>query len=194
MARTVLEIKQHHHNHQGESTVIKVICVDHKNDTLVIRCWKPSARMARIEWYEAQKMMEVPHGSLFPREESVRVGSKRRMSRSHRCHFGNDVTVPRPLQSTKTHTTQPKRIQEAITFCQTQTADYIPRHFTDGTYKETDHDLYSVFESTAVEQHAAASVVILHDGQDWEKRSAFEIHITDGDMIGTRSAKIQLHH
>ena len=57
----------------------------------------------------------------------------------------------------------------------------------------------------AVKRHAAVSVVILHDGDDWETRPAFAMHITNGDMIGTRSAhtmdylalalatKIQLH-
>ena len=76
---------------------------------------------------------------------------------------------------------------------------------TDKTYKVTDHNLHSVFESTAVKQHAALSVVILHHGEDWDTRPAFAMHMTDGDMLGTRSAytmeylalalatKIQLH-
>ena len=92
-----------------------------------------------------------------------------------------------------------------MTFCQTQTAEYIPRLFSNRPYKETDHNLHSVFKSTAVKQNATAGVVILPDGQDWENRPALAIHITDGDMIGARLAytmeylalalvtKIQLH-
>ena len=29
------------------ATVIKIVCVDKKNDTVVIKCWKPSKRTAR---------------------------------------------------------------------------------------------------------------------------------------------------
>ena len=81
--------------------------------------------------------------------------------------------------------TQPKWLEKAIQFCKAHTENYIPRLFTDGTYRETDHDLHSVFENTAFRRPAAASVLILHDGQDWETQPAFAMHITYGDMIGT---------
>ena len=95
----------------NKTTVIEIICVDHKNDTVVIRCWKPSARTARIELYEAQKMMEIWHGSLFPKEEAIRVDAKGQMSRSHRCPCGNDRTVSRSLTSIKANTTQPNWLE-----------------------------------------------------------------------------------
>ena len=171
-----------------EATVMEIICVDQKNDTVVIKCWKPSERTARTEWYEAQETMEIPHSSLFATKDAIRVDAKGRLSGSHRCHFGNDRVVPRPLTTIRPNSTQTKWLDDAIQFCQAQPEDYIPRLFTDGTYTETDHDLHSVFESTAVRQHAAASVVILHDGDDWENRPAFAMQITDGDMIETRSA------
>ena len=66
--------------------------------------------------------------------------------------------------------------------------DYIPKLYMDGNFREMDLDLHSVFESTAVRQHAAASVVILHDGEDLGTRPAIAMNITKSDMIGTRSA------
>ena len=81
-----------------------------------------------------------------------------------------------------------KWLQTAVDFCKAQNADYLPRIYTDGTYDETQFDLHSVFDTTAVRRHAAASVVIVHDGADWKDRPALSIRITDGDMIDTRSA------
>ena len=39
-----------------------------------------------------------------------------------------------------------------------------------------------------ITKHAAASVVIIHDGTDWKERPALCLRITDGDAIDTRSA------
>ena len=82
----------------------------------------------------------------------------------------------------------PRWLQRGVEFCKSQPADYLPRIFTDGTYDEAEHDLHSLFDATAVRRHAAASVVIVHDGADWKDRPAFSIRITDGDTIDTRSA------
>ena len=64
----------------------------------------------------------------------------------------------------------------------------MPRLFTDGAYKKSDHNLHNVFESSAFKKLAAAIVVILYNRQDSETRPAFAIHIMDRDMIMTRSA------
>ena len=45
-----------------------------------------------------------------------------------------------------------------------------------------------MFESHKVKKQAAASGVILYDGNDWANRPGYAMHITDGDMIGIRSA------
>lgn len=68
------------------------------------------------------------------------------------------------------------------------TADYRPRIYTDGSYKELDHDLHTINEETAVRKQAQAGVVIVHDGPDWKDRSMITMHIRDGEDIGARSA------
>ena len=80
----------------------------------------------------------------------------------------------------KSTTTQFKWLRKTKEFCRTPADDYILTLYTDGTYREADHDLHSVFDGTAQRRHAAASVVILHDGEDWESRLAFSMHKTDG--------------
>ena len=59
-----------------DATVMEIICVDKRNDTVVIKCWKPSERMARTEWYEAQETMEIPYSGLFATKEAIRVDLK----------------------------------------------------------------------------------------------------------------------
>ena len=66
---------------------MEIICVDKWNDTEDIKCWKPSKRIARAEWYEAQETIEIPHSSLFATKESIRVDAKGRLSPPHRCDF-----------------------------------------------------------------------------------------------------------
>ena len=44
----------------SESTVVEIICVDHQSDTVVIRCWKPTARTARTDWLGHMETMEIP--------------------------------------------------------------------------------------------------------------------------------------
>ena len=76
----------------------------------------------------------------------------------------------------------------AVDFCKAQPEDYLPRIYSDGTYDERENELHSVFDATAIRRHAAASVVIVHDGTDWMEKPALSIRITDGELIDTRSA------
>ena len=67
-------------------------------------------------------------------------------------------------------------------------ADYRPKIYTDGSYKELDHDIHTIFEETAVRKQAQAGVVIVHDGPDWKERPMFTMHISAGEDIGACSA------
>ena len=135
-----------------------------------------------------KKTIEIPIGELFHRNVATRVDAKGQLSRSRRCHFENERTLPRPQLEAAEESHTPKWLQRGIEFCKSQPADYVPRIYTDGTYDEAEHDLHSIFDATAVRRHAAASVVIVHDGVDLKDRPAFSIRITDGDMIDMRSA------
>ena len=142
---------------------------------------------ARIVWYEAERSIEIPLQELFHRNEATWVDARGRLSHSQRCHFENDRTLPHPCLESQDESHMPKWLQTAVEFCKAQRTDYLPRIYTDGTYDETKFDLHRVFDATAVRRHAAASVVIVHDGADWKERPALGIRITDGDMIDTRS-------
>ena len=116
--------------------------------------------MARTDWFGHMEKMKVPYGSFFQRPEAVRVDAKRQLRRATKCHFGNDRKLPRLLTAAKIPMAPPKWLQEAIEFYKRQPEDFIPRLFTDGTYKVTGFDLPTVFEPKAVIQQAASSVVI----------------------------------
>ena len=82
----------------------------------------------------------------------------------------------------------PKSLKSAVDFCKTHQADVRPYIYTDDTYDDTEFDLHSFFDATKIWCHAAASVVIVHDGADWKETLELRITITNRDMIYTQSA------
>ena len=170
----------------NDNAVVEIEYVDKRNNTVIAKCWEPTSRMARVDWYKVKRNIEIPLQELFHRNEATRVDARGKLSHSQRRHFKNDRTLPRPcLESTdESHTA--KWLQTAVEFCKAQNTDYLPRIYTDGTYDETKFDLHSVFDTTAVRGHATASVVIVHDRADWKERPALSIRITFGDMIDKR--------
>ena len=97
-------------------------------------------------------------------------------------------TAPPTIIGATGVTLKPRWPEQAVHFCKSQPADYTPRLYTDGAYRESNFDLHSVFEADVIRKHAAASVVIMHDGIDWKSRPVLWLIITDGDAIDKRSA------
>ena len=145
------------------------------DSTVIVKCWEPKSHTARVLWYEATKTIKIPIQELFHRNVATRVDAKGQLSHSRRCHFEQDRTLPRPQLGTTDEAHMPLWLSKGVQFCKAQPADYIPRIFTDGAYDKADHDLHYVFDDTAVRRHAAASVVIVHDGPDWKDRLVFSI-------------------
>jgi hypothetical protein len=118
----------------------------------------------------------------------VRVDQESLRKGSHQCKFVNERTTPAPKIKLQLQQLQPGWIREANEFVRKQPADYKPRIYTDGSYKEFGHDIHTVFEEEAVRKAARAGIVILHDGPEWKTRPIFALHIKEGEEIGARSA------
>ena len=136
----------------NDNAVVEIKCVNKRDDTVIAKCWEPTSRTARVEWYEVKPTIEIPMRELFHRNVATRVDAKGQLSHSRRCHFENDRTLPRPQLGAAEESHMPKWLQIRLEFCKMQTADYLPRIFS---------NLRSVFDATAVRHHAAASVVIV---------------------------------
>ena len=134
MGEPILENKGRHPTgprRMTDTTVVEIECVNTAKNTVIARCWEPTPRMARVEWYEFKRTIVIPHQELFHRTEATRVNARGQRSYSLRCHFENYRTLPRPLLETSEKTPLPKWLQKAVDLCKSQPRDYIARIYTD---------------------------------------------------------------
>ena len=105
-----------------------------------------------------------------------------------RCIFKNERVVPCPAVVPSLDTNEPNWVLEVEKFCKRQKEDYKPRIYTDGMFKEDDHDLRTIFNVRSVRVDTGASVIILHDGPDWRDREMLALHIKNGEEMEAKSA------
>ena len=106
----------------------------------------------------------------------------------NRCTFKNERTTPRPVIQVESGTQYPPWICTARQFCKAQEAEYRPVLYMDGSYREMNVGLRSVFDRTAVTRVASGSIVIMHAGDDWKERPIFTLGIRQGQDIQASSA------
>jgi len=168
--------------------VVEIVRVE--GEQLVhIDIWNMTERTESCEWYKKRSGTIVTcMTELFQQSRATRVDQEGYRKSTQKCKFINERTIPTPRIKLQLQQEQPAWVHEANEFVRRQPRDYKPRIYTDGSYKEIDHDLHSVFEDEAVRKVARAGIVILHDGPEWKTRPIFALHIKEGEEIGARSA------
>ena len=96
------------------------------------------------------------------------MDARGQLSHFKRCHSENERTLPRSLVELDEETELMHWLQKVISFSRAHPTDDISHIYTDGTYDESEFDLHSLFDSTAVKRHEAARVIIIHYVMDWK--------------------------
>ena len=163
--------------------VIHVVDTQH----VEVAIWRQSRRRGyHIDYTRDEKTVTVNIDRIFSGTHTERWDQSGRTGNT--CSFTRARLVPSPRATVPLPLSTPNWVQQALHFCDEQGPDYKPRIYTDGSYTERDHDIHSVFDTDAVTKTASAGIAIVHDGEDWQDRPIYAIHVDHGADVGTRSA------
>ena len=139
--------------------VVEIVRVEGE-ELLHIDVWNMTERTEQCEWYSKRQGTQVVRiKDVFQHSKVVRVDQEGLRKSTQQCKFINERTTPVPRIKLHLQQAQPEWIREANEFVRRQSTDYKPRIYTDGSYKEYDHDLHTVFEEEAVRKAARAGIV-----------------------------------
>jgi len=169
--------------------VIEILHV-REDGVLQVGIWEMLDRFRQIERYRRREgCRHFQYADLFGRRRTcVRVDQGGYTSGRNRCYFQNERVTPTPQLRLSTEETQPEWITAAARFLSHQDKGYIPRLYTDGSFRKEEFSLETVFLPSACKTVAGGGIVIIHEGLDWQARPIFALGITDGEQVGAQSA------
>ena len=49
----------------NDNAVVEIEFVNKREETVIAKCWEPTSRTARVEWYEVKQTIKIPTRELF---------------------------------------------------------------------------------------------------------------------------------